>query len=458
MTPVKPIGYHRDGRPIWPIAGGTNVFAITARAYRWYADGTETGATALAAENTALSTDDAAILVLRYGVQESGAGTAQGATTDDYQLQYKLNAGAFTDVTTSSAVCRGYTSANLTDAAATTQRLSSGTGAFVAGEIAETDGLLTDWRLTADNFSELLYAVQLQAGDLVAGDAVTFRVLRNGSVFDTYSVTPTVNIANAVDAPAGHAAISGTAYVPAIAVGVNAGNAAATGAAGAPTAAVGANAGHAAATGAASAATISKVDGVGNASATGAASPATIALTTSAGAATATAAAYAATVATGIDAPAGHAAATAGANAATAALGANPGQAAATGTAYAATAAVGANAGSAAATGAANAAVAAFGANAEAATAIAAAYNPSIAAAIAAGLASASAAAHDATVATSGGTNAAAGLASAVASAYDATVTSSLLGPTKGHRRRRVPPLPPLAPDDEWDRIIAFLL
>ncbi len=174
----------------------TNVFGITARAYQWYEDGTEAGAAALASENTSydlLVISDAPI-VLRYGVQESGSGSASGASTDDYQLQYSLNGGAFTNVTAASTVVQGFTSANLTDAAATTQRLSAGTGSFVAGEIAETDGLLTDWALTANNFSELLFAIQVLAADTAEDDSITFRVLRNGAVFNTYSVTPTLTV------------------------------------------------------------------------------------------------------------------------------------------------------------------------------------------------------------------------------------------------------------------------
>lgn len=174
----------------------TNTFGITARAYRWYGDGTETGATALAAENTQYT---ALVLadfptVLRYGVQESGTGSASGASTDDYQLQYSLNGGAFTNVTSSSTVVQGFTSADLTDAAGTTQRLSAGTGSFITGEIAETDGLLTDWQLTANNHSELLFAIQVMAADTAESDVITFRVLRNGGVFNTYSVTPQITV------------------------------------------------------------------------------------------------------------------------------------------------------------------------------------------------------------------------------------------------------------------------
>jgi hypothetical protein len=210
---LRPLGFRRDGRPIWPIAGATNTFGITARAYRWYADGTETGAAALAAENAShgLVVSGNTAIVLRYGVQESGAGSASGLTTDDYQLQHNLNGAGFVDTTAGSTVVQGFTSADLTDADPTTQRLSAGTGSFIAGEISETDGLLTDWQLTANNFSELLYAIQVIDADTAVGDSITFRVLRNAGVFNTYSVTPTLTVVlNAIATPSTVAAVAAT--------------------------------------------------------------------------------------------------------------------------------------------------------------------------------------------------------------------------------------------------------
>lgn len=171
-------------------------FGITARAYRWYEDGTETGAAAIAAQDTAITrlvTSNSPV-VLRYGVQESGSASTSGASTDDYQLQYSKNGGAFTSVTGATTNVQGFTSSSLTDAATTTSRLSAGTGAFVAGRISETDGLLTDWLLTANNYSDLLYAIQIIAADTAEGDVFTFRVLRNGAVFNTYSVTPSLTV------------------------------------------------------------------------------------------------------------------------------------------------------------------------------------------------------------------------------------------------------------------------
>lgn len=171
----------------------SNVFACTARAFQFYADGTEAGAAALAAENAALGcrATSNVQLVLRYGIQESGAGSISGATTDDYQLQVSKNGGAYASVTTTSSNVKAWASANLTDAGTTTQRLTAGTGAFVAGEISET-GLVTDRQLTANNFTEMLYTIEIVAADVADGDRLDFRVLLNGAVFASYTVTPRI--------------------------------------------------------------------------------------------------------------------------------------------------------------------------------------------------------------------------------------------------------------------------
>lgn len=205
----------------------TNTFGITARAVRWYADGSENAATALSSEGTTgtlsytIFAGVNAVAVLRYGVQESGAGTAAGATTDDYQLQYSKNGGAFTNVTGASSNVRGFASSNLADAGSTTQQLSSGTGSFVAGEISE-DGLLDDWQLTANDFSELLFAVEVVAADVAEGNTLDFRVLRNGSVFNTYSVTPRLTVTKIGSA-------SGSASIVATGSGAGASTAASSG-------------------------------------------------------------------------------------------------------------------------------------------------------------------------------------------------------------------------------------
>ena len=175
-------------------AGAAAAFNIEQFGHRFFEDGTETGSTGKAADDQNANISDTVDenIAIRIGVQEVGGGT-DGATTDDYQLQRSLNGGTWTDVTSSSSVVKGYTSANLTDAAATTQRMSAGSGTWIAGEISETDGLLTDFQLPKSRFTELLFAITTVAADITTGDAIDFRVLRNGAVLDAYNIVPRLN-------------------------------------------------------------------------------------------------------------------------------------------------------------------------------------------------------------------------------------------------------------------------
>lgn len=184
----------------------TNVFALTQRAYRWYNDdGSESAGTAAAAENTALTVkpNGTKQYILRVGLAETGAGSIAGATTDDYQLQRSYDGGAYANVTTSSTVVKGFNSTNLTDAGTTTNRasdaLSDGGGSFVAGEIAE-NGLITDRQITANNFTEFIYTVEVVPADVADGKNIDFRILLNGATTNmTYTVTPRITIST-VDA------------------------------------------------------------------------------------------------------------------------------------------------------------------------------------------------------------------------------------------------------------------
>ncbi len=88
----------------------------------------------------------------------------------------------------------GYNSASLTDGNATTNRLGSGTGSFVAGEISE-DGLVDDLQITASNYTELLYSLTIESTAVADNDTLDFRVLRNGATTGmTYTVTPRITI------------------------------------------------------------------------------------------------------------------------------------------------------------------------------------------------------------------------------------------------------------------------
>lgn len=87
-----------------------------------------------------------------------------------------------------------YDNPNLTDGAATTNRLGAGSGTFVAGKISETSDV-PNMGWSGNNYTELVYSLKLAAAFLAAGDVLRFRVLRNGSTARmTYTQTPTINI------------------------------------------------------------------------------------------------------------------------------------------------------------------------------------------------------------------------------------------------------------------------
>lgn len=160
-------------------------------AYRFYEDGTETAATAIAAQNTNISraVDSNSNLLLRVRLQYTGG--IAGSSTDDFRLQYSLSGGTYTNVGSGAVI--GYDSASLTHGSATTNQLGSGSGAFVAGEIAETS-LVTDRLITSNNYSEFLFAMTLVSSAVANGDTIDFRLLRNEVVLDTYTVTPRINV------------------------------------------------------------------------------------------------------------------------------------------------------------------------------------------------------------------------------------------------------------------------
>lgn len=181
----------------------SNVFALTQRAYRFFNDdGSETTATVAAAENTALTKSINAAnprMVLRISLAETGAGSISGASTDDYQLQYSYDGGAYTNVTTSSSVVKGYDSSNLTNDGATTDNANlsnAGSGSFVAGEVSE-DGLVDNLQITANNFTELLFTLEIVHADVAHGKNIDFRVLLNGATTNmTYTVTPRITVSD----------------------------------------------------------------------------------------------------------------------------------------------------------------------------------------------------------------------------------------------------------------------
>ena len=181
----------------YPVGVVSIPVVVEQAAYRFrHATGkSETGEEWRAAVDTAIAMEDAGHpFRLRLLLQVSGSDLP---ATTDIKLQYRLNTGAWTDVTTGSSVVRPTTSGGAPDKGATTQQLGSGT--FTAGEIvAGTEAVAEDIGVTAGQETELEWVLTLIGAGITATDTIEFRTQYDtGSGYvtaDTVTVTPTITV------------------------------------------------------------------------------------------------------------------------------------------------------------------------------------------------------------------------------------------------------------------------
>ena len=119
------------------------------------------------ADTPTLETD--VTYLIRLLVESNIAGTYTG------QLEAQLNAGSFFDVGTASTIARTHNSEGTSDDEDTTSRLTSAK-TFVAGKADKRNGANTAVVLTATQYTELVFAVQVRSADVSDTDTVTFRV------------------------------------------------------------------------------------------------------------------------------------------------------------------------------------------------------------------------------------------------------------------------------------------
>lgn len=151
-------------------------------------DGSQTTATWKAAANTNFSQTLDTTFRLRFVIQSD----AFGGSTFTTKLQYNLNAAGWVDITTSSTVIVAVNSANITDTEATTQQVGAAT--FVAGEETE-DGVTGSVVLAQSQQTEHELVCQILSTGATVGDTIQVRCLEsNGTVFTTYSQTPTITV------------------------------------------------------------------------------------------------------------------------------------------------------------------------------------------------------------------------------------------------------------------------
>lgn len=158
-------------------------FDADAEKFRFYNDGTETAASPIAAEDvnpTGRNVDSDSQIQLRWSVQELNG--INGLTSDNYFLQKSLNGGAWTAIDDLSAQVQSDIGSALTDGDPTTNRslpdgMTDGTGSFVAGEQESNPSTtISNYQLTASNFTEHVYALLLISADLSNGDFMEFRM------------------------------------------------------------------------------------------------------------------------------------------------------------------------------------------------------------------------------------------------------------------------------------------
>lgn len=187
------VDYHPNGDAT---DGATSFTSATGEV--WTMNGS---AAAQAAANTNITrtVNRAVNLTPRFRAQEGGY--VSGATTDNWGLYVSKNGGGYTLVTTGSTGVKARNSPTMTDGGATAQRLGAGTNSFVAGLVSE-DGTADNLQLTAGNYTEFAFPIQLVYGEVLNGDTYDFRVYLNGSPFGAYTQTARITIVTAYTPPA----------------------------------------------------------------------------------------------------------------------------------------------------------------------------------------------------------------------------------------------------------------
>ena len=110
--------------------------------------------TAIAAQDVAVGVEGTQKFWVRFLVDcTAGSGTL-GAT-----MQFRVNGGSWTSITTSTSV-RIVSSGTTTDGTATTSRMTGGTGTFTAGSMETSSGNATDVTINSTQKTEVMYCCQ----------------------------------------------------------------------------------------------------------------------------------------------------------------------------------------------------------------------------------------------------------------------------------------------------------
>jgi hypothetical protein len=160
-------------------------------------DGSESTATWKAAENTGWTQKTNETFRVRFML---AAGAAGAGVTFANQLQYQLNGGSWTNVTTSSSVVKAVGSANLTDNDVTTEQMAGSQTFQDTGRVIE-DGIGPTVVFGPSTDQEDEFSLQIVGADVVTGDEINLRTTKSGVAMDAYGVA--TNPLITVDDPIG---------------------------------------------------------------------------------------------------------------------------------------------------------------------------------------------------------------------------------------------------------------
>ena len=163
--------------------------------YRGYADGTESGATALAAANTTWQQQLDEIFAIRYLINQT-ATAAPSNLVLTVKPQFRVDTGAgfsaWADVTGATSL-QFANSASLTDGGATTERMA-GAGTFIAGEIGESGTqTMTFTNPSTSEDTEFLFVLQGDSAQLNREDVVEVKVVLSTGSADLDTITNTAS-------------------------------------------------------------------------------------------------------------------------------------------------------------------------------------------------------------------------------------------------------------------------
>lgn len=166
-----------------------------------YDDGTESGHTFRASEDTNVTISEGQTFLLRFKIQESGASAGNNLAL---QFQYNKDGAGWVNITTTSAVVRALPVAAFANGADCTARLT-GTGTFVTNndgctEDGTSGGSNND--VASNGNTETECALQVVAGTTSAGSVIQFRLTVSGPTTTIiYSVTPSLTVGTPVSFP-----------------------------------------------------------------------------------------------------------------------------------------------------------------------------------------------------------------------------------------------------------------